>query len=139
MSLGSSCYDIQLDPVHRRIFAIGAPDSNSVYVLRDTGYAAVSTPKADGVPVASGLQARMVPGGCDIQYSLAVPGRVQLCVYDLMGREVRPLVESAQSAGRHQVTWDCSDGNDDRVPLGVYFIQLRSPALNAEQKVVVTR
>jgi len=31
-----ACYDIQLDPVRQRIFLIGAPDTNSVCVLRDT-------------------------------------------------------------------------------------------------------
>jgi len=139
MSLGSSCYDIQLDPVHRRVFAIGAPDTNSVCVLRDTGYAAVETPKIDDVPVASGLQARMASGECDIQYSLAAPGRVELSVYDQLGREVRQLVAEQQAAGRHLVTWDCRDSSGHRVSGGVYFIQLRSPAVNDEQKVVVTR
>jgi DNA-binding beta-propeller fold protein YncE len=139
MYLGLSCYDIQLDPVHQRVFLIGAPDTNSITVLRDTGYAAVSTPRADVVPAASGLQARMVSGGCDIQYSLAAPGHVELSVYDQLGREVRQLVDSAQSAGQHRVTWDCQDPNGNRVPLGAYFIQLRSPAVNDEQKVIVTR
>jgi hypothetical protein len=138
VSLGL-CYDIQLDPVRRRIFLIGAPDTNCVSVLRDTGYAAVETPKTDDVPVASGLQARMVSDGCDIQYSLAAPGRVELSVYDQLGREVRQLVGEEQAAGRHGVTWDCRDSSGDRVPLGVYFIQLRTPAVTDEQKVVVTR
>jgi hypothetical protein len=138
MSLGS-CHDIQLDPVRRRIFLIGAPDTNCVSVLRDTGYAAVTTPQADVVPSASGLQARMVSGGCDIQYTLASPGAVELSVYDQLGREVRQLLGEEQAAGWHRVTWNCRDKSGDRVPLGVYFIQLRSPAVTDEQKVVVTR
>jgi len=140
MSFGAGSWirGIQLDPVRRRIFVIGG-DSNSVFVLRDTGYAAVETPKIDDVPVTSGLQARMVSGGCDIQYSIAAPCRVELSVYDQLGREVRQLAAEDQVAGQHHVTWDCRDGGGDRVPAGVYFIQLRSPALNDEQKVVVTR
>jgi hypothetical protein len=138
VSLGL-CYDIQLDPVRRRIFLIGTPDTNCVSVLRDTGYAAVTTPQADVVPLASGLQARMVSGGCDIEYSLAAPGRVELSVYDQLGREVRQLVAEEQVAGQHRVAWDCRDSSGNRVPAGIYFIQLRSPAVNDEQKIVVPR
>jgi hypothetical protein len=137
--------DIHWAPWSNRIYlnsggrTMAIIDCNSVFVLRDTGYAAVSTPKPEAVPVASGLQARMVSDGCDIQYSIAAPGHVELSVYDQLGREVRQLVGEEQTAGQHRVTWDCRDRSGARVPLGVYFIQLRSHALNAEQKVVVTR
>ena len=130
--------DIQLDPVRQRIFVIGG-DSNSVFVLRDTGYAAVSTPKTNSLPVSSDLQARMFSGGWEIQYTLASSGAVELSVYDQLGREVRQLVAEEQAVGQHQATWDCRDSSGDRVPAGVYFIQLRTPAAKEEQKVVVTR
>jgi hypothetical protein len=133
------CYDIQLDPIRERIFLVGAPDANSITVLRDTGYAAISAPKADRLPALSGMQARMVSGGCDIQYSLAAPGRVELSVYDQLGREVRQIADSAQPAGQHLLTWDCRDENGNRVPQGTYFVQLRTPVVTEEQKVVVTR
>jgi len=138
MSL-DACKDIQLDPVRRRIFLVGAPDTNCVSVLRDTGYAAVTAPQAGVGPLASGLQARIVSGGCEIQYCLAAPGRVELSVYDQLGREVRQLAAEDQVAGQHRVTWDCRDSSGHRVPAGVYFIQLRSPAYKEEQKIVVTR
>jgi len=134
-----ACKDIQLDPVRRRIFLIGTPDTNCVSVLRDTGYAAVETPKIDDVPVTSGLQARMVSGGWEIQYTLASPGAVELSVYDQLGREVRQLAAEDRSAGRHLLSWDCRDSSGNHVPAGVYFIQLRTPAAKEEQKVVVTR
>ncbi len=130
--------DIQLDPVRQRIFVIGG-DSNSVFVLRDTGYAAVETPKTDDLPVTSDLQARMVSDGSDIQYTLAAPGRVELSVYDQPGREVRQLVAEEQAAGRHQATWDCRDRSGNDVPAGVYFIRLDTPAFTEVQKAVVTR
>jgi flagellar hook assembly protein FlgD len=81
----------------------------------------------------------MVSGGCDIEYSLAAPGRVELSVYDQLGREVRQLVAEEQVAGQHRVAWDCRDSSGNRVPAGIYFIQLRSPAVNDEQKIVVPR
>ncbi len=130
--------DIQLDPVRQRIFVTGV-DSNSVFVLRDTGYAAVETPKTDDLPVTSDMQTRMVPGGCDIEYSLAAPGRVELSVYDQLGREVRQLVGEEQAAGQHGVTWNCRDSSGNRVPAGVYFIRLDTPSFSDVKKAVVAR
>jgi hypothetical protein len=130
--------DIQLDPVHERIFVIGV-DSNDVYVLRDTAYAAVETPKAE-VPVASCLRVLMTSGGCDVQYSLASPSQVDLSVYNLTGREVRRLVGEEQSAGQHNAIWDWRDNNGSAVPSGVYSCRLTAGSESlAVAKVVVSR
>lgn len=130
--------DIQLDPIRERIFVIGV-DSTDVYVLRDVegGVVEDSAPASPGST--SGLNVQRTADGLDLSYSIASPGRVELSVYDQLGREVRQLVAMEQAAGQHRVTWDCRDRSGGRVPHGVYFVQLRSPALNAEQKVVVTR
>ena len=130
--------DIQLDPMRERIFVIGV-DSTDVYVLRDVqgGVAEESTPRA--LAPTSGLQVQMTSGGFDLSYSIASSCRVDLSIHDQLGREVRQLAAESQAAGQHRLTWDCRDRNGDRVPAGVYFIQLRSPAVNDEQKVVVTR
>jgi|GEM_PF-4773504 flagellar hook assembly protein FlgD len=44
-----------------------------------------------------------------------------------------------QKAGAYSVGWDTRDSHGRQVPYGVYFIQLRTPAVTDEQKVVVTR
>jgi hypothetical protein len=139
MCLANMCIqDIQLDPVRQRIFVTGV-DSNSVFVLRDTGYAAVETPKTGDLPVTSDMQTRMVPGGCDIQYTLASPGAVELSVYDQLGREVRRLIGEEQAAGQHGVTWNCRDSSGNRVPAGVYFIRLDTQGFTDTRKAVVAR
>ena len=130
--------DIQLDPIRQRIFVIGV-DSTDIYVLRDVEGGVVEDSAPASPASTSGLNVQGTADGFDLSYSIASPGRVELSVYDQLGREVRQLVAMEQAAGPHRVTWDCRDRSGDRVPLGVYFIQLRSPALKAEQKVVVTR
>jgi len=130
--------DIQLDPVRERIFVVGA-DSYNVYVLRDVEGGVVEEPASAGRATASGLQVHQTPSGFELSYSIASPCRVDLSVYDQLGRDVRQLVDSVQSAGHHLLTWDCRDRNGDRVPFGAYFIQLRTPSAKEEQKVVVTR
>ena len=139
LSLGDSygAMDIQLDPIRERIFVIRA-DSNTVHVLRDVGYG-VAEPSTAGPPLSSGLRVQMTSGGFDLRYSVASPCRVDLFVYDLMGREVRQFVAGQQPAGRHLVTWDRRDHAGAAVARGVYFVRLDTPGFRAVKKAVVTR
>jgi hypothetical protein len=130
--------DIEIDPIRERVFIIGV-DTSYVYVLRDTGYATVVETKLSGSRQSPGSQVRMMPGGFEVRYSIASPCRAELSVYDLMGREVRRLVDQKQSAGEHSVVWPCQDGSGNPVPRGVYFIRLRTPGFTATKKAVVTR
>ncbi len=59
-----------------------------------------------------------------LSYDLAAAGFVTLTVYDLLGREVRRLVDGQQSAGRHTVEWDGS-GVAAKTSSGVYIARLR--------------
>jgi len=54
-----------------------------------------------------------------LEYQLATPGRVLLVVYDLMGQEIRRLVDEYQEAGLYEKTWDAGDS-----PSGVYHIRM---------------
>jgi len=54
-----------------------------------------------------------------IRYALDRPGRVELAVYDVLGRHVATLTDAVQGAGVHRVTWGA-----DGVASGVYFIVL---------------
>lgn len=58
-----------------------------------------------------------------LSYDLAASGSVSITVYDLLGREVRPLVNGLQSAGRHTVEWDGS-GVSSHTASGVYIARL---------------
>jgi hypothetical protein len=58
-----------------------------------------------------------------LSYDLAASGSVTLTVYDLLGREVRRLVNGPQSAGRHTVEWDGSGGTS-KTSSGVYIARL---------------
>jgi hypothetical protein len=129
--------DFQLDPIHERVFAIGA-ESTSVHVLRDVGYGVDESPMA-GPQLASGLQVLMTSGGYDVRYSVASPGRVALSVYDLMGREVRQLAAKEQSAGQHSAVWNGRDRSGAAVARGVYFVRLETPGFSGVKKAVVTR
>jgi len=74
-----------------------------------------------------------------IEYSLTSPGKVDLSVYDVAGRLVRRVVDAAQPAGAHKVTWDGCDQAGRRVSSGIYFVRLTSPAKVKTARLVVVR
>ena len=84
-----------------------------------------------------------VQGGATITYQLASTGDVVLKAYDMLGREVRTLVEGTERAGNHSITWDGRDNAGLQLASGVYMISLQAPAnggiKTATQKVVVVR
>ena len=61
-----------------------------------------------------------------IPYVLPAPGGVSLKVYNLLGQEVRVLVDEPQGAGIYTKTWDGRDDMGRRVPSGSYFLRLEA-------------
>lgn len=60
-----------------------------------------------------------------IQYDLPVDARVDLAVFDLLGRRVATLVNDAREAGRHTAVFTGSG-----LASGVYFVRLRATTLD---------
>jgi len=131
-------YDFQIDPIRERVFAIGC-ESTSVHVLRDVEGGVAEEPASARPAVVPGLRVQMTSGGLDLSYSIASPCRVDLGIYDLMGREVRRLVSEEQSAGQHCEVWNRTDHSGAAVARGVYFVRLGTPSFTEVQKAVVTR
>ncbi len=61
-----------------------------------------------------------------IVYSLAEPGAVRLTIYDLLGREVRTLVDRDMPAGTFRVTWDGTGAEGSLVASGLYLYRLET-------------
>ena len=52
------------------------------------------------------------------------PPHTTLKIYNILGQEVRVLVDEVKDAGYYTVTWDGMDGKGNSVPSGVYFYRL---------------
>lgn len=79
--------------------------------------------------------------GTLIRYELPQPqaAQVMLRVYDLLGHEVRRLVDTKQSRGAYAITWDGRDEKGLLVPAGIYFYELRAGDLRQVKKLIVVR
>jgi hypothetical protein len=70
----------------------------------------------------------------EIEYSIPVRGRVELKVYDALGKEVATLVLEDQAAGRHSARFDAQ-----RLSSGLYLYRLVAPSFYAQQKMLLVR
>lgn len=74
-----------------------------------------------------------------IEYDLPRPEHVVLRVYDLLGREVRTLVNERQPAGFYQVVWDGRDDQSVAVSSGVYFYKMTAGAFTQSRKMTLVK
>ena len=74
-----------------------------------------------------------------IHYELPREARVELDVFDLLGRRVRTLDRGARAAGFHEVAWDGRDASGARVGEGVYFYRLRAEGIQRVRRMVLLR
>ncbi|MCK6619791.1 MAG: T9SS type A sorting domain-containing protein [Calditrichaceae bacterium] len=59
-----------------------------------------------------------------IVYELFQPGRVRLVIYDMLGREVRELMNENQPAGKYNLFWDGTARDGSGAASGVYIYTL---------------
>jgi hypothetical protein len=59
-----------------------------------------------------------------ISFGLAAPGRIELAIYDLVGRRIRTLVSGMLEPGEYDLQWDGRDDRSVAVSSGVYVYRL---------------
>jgi hypothetical protein len=74
-----------------------------------------------------------------IQFSLAEDTRVNLTVYDLLGKEVKTLINDIRSQGSHTVAWDGKDNAGKKVASGLYLYKLSAGTFAQTKKMMLTR
>ncbi len=67
------------------------------------------------------------------------PHRTTLKIYNILGQEVRTLVDEKQPAGYYQILWDGRDQTGEEVASGIYFYRLKAGKFNKVSKMVVLR
>jgi flagellar hook assembly protein FlgD len=61
-----------------------------------------------------------------ISWQLAVGSEVELNIFNLLGQEVRTLVDKRQEAGYHSVRWDGNDNQGNPVASGIYLYRIKT-------------
>ncbi len=73
------------------------------------------------------------------QLSGVRPRHITLKVYNILGQEVRTLVDEEQKAGNYRVLWDGKDGLGRDVSSGVYFYRLQAGKFSHTRKMILLR
>lgn len=74
-----------------------------------------------------------------ITYHLATATNVRLTLYDVLGREIRVLVDSQLAPGDYSVTWDATDAAGRAVPSGVYLYRLETDVQSTTKAMTLIR
>ncbi|MBN1211624.1 MAG: T9SS type A sorting domain-containing protein [candidate division Zixibacteria bacterium] len=74
-----------------------------------------------------------------ITFSLPEPGLVLLEVFNVLGQNVRNLVDREMAAGTYVVDWDSKDDNGNPVASGVYFYRIEYNDVNQCRKMVLLK
>ncbi|MGH7601214.1 MAG: T9SS type A sorting domain-containing protein, partial [bacterium] len=74
-----------------------------------------------------------------IAYALAKPGLTVLKIYDVLGKEVRLLVDEHKSAGEYTVQWDGKDHAGRTAVSGVYIVTIESGAFKASRRITLAK
>ncbi len=103
---------------------------------------ALAVEKSSGVPTSFALhQAYPNPFNptTTIRFDLPHSVDISIVVYDLLGREVVPLVDGDMTAGYHQVIWDGRTASGREVPTGIYIARLITPQYTKSIKMVLLK
>ncbi|MDZ7290870.1 MAG: T9SS type A sorting domain-containing protein, partial [candidate division KSB1 bacterium] len=73
------------------------------------------------------------------QLTLPEPGRVVLKIFDILGREVKTLMDADKLAGRYTVVWDGKNRAGMEVASGTYLCQLQFNGQTLTQKILLMR
>lgn len=75
----------------------------------------------------------------EIGFYLSGATSVKLTVFDILGREVKTLVDGVLTAGNHSAVWDGLDYNGSAVSSGVYFYRLCTETFSAKKKMLLLK
>ncbi len=67
-----------------------------------------------------------------IKYQLAAHGKVSIKIFNLLGQEVKTLVNAVENAGVHESRWDGRNSAGSTVATGVYFYRIEAYGASAQ-------
>ena len=74
-----------------------------------------------------------------IEYELTVGSFVILKVFNILGKEIRTLINENKAPGLHTLTWDATDNYGKSVGTGYYILQLQANAEISSSRMILIR
>ena len=74
-----------------------------------------------------------------IKFDLPKASNVNMIVYDVLGKEVKTLVNENRNAGTYTINWDGRNNNGTMVTSGLYFCKFITPEYQRTQKMILLK
>ena len=74
-----------------------------------------------------------------LRYDLPVGGFVNVAIYDMMGKTVKTLVNSAQTAGFKSLQWDATNHRNEPVSAGLYLYSIQTRKFRQTKKMLLLK
>jgi hypothetical protein len=74
-----------------------------------------------------------------LRYDLPEQSHVEIMIYDIMGREVRTLVNSHQNAGFKSVIWDARNDIGKPMSAGMYLYRISAGDFHRVKKMILLK
>ena len=75
----------------------------------------------------------------EIAFDMALYKGVELKIFNLLGKEIKTLVDTKVKPGNHKVVWNGQDDRGKEVSSGVYFYRLKTENFVKQKKLILLR
>ena len=72
-----------------------------------------------------------------INFAVDEPGQVNIVIYDVLGREIKVLLDGEKRAGFYSIDWNGRDYRNMPVPSGIYIYQLKAGSIIQSKKMIL--
>lgn len=118
-------------------------DTYEVHLYKLAGILTGDIKNGSGATIKSYSLSRNYPNpfnpSTTIEYGLPGDTRVTLTIYNVLGQEIRRLVDAQQNAGIHAALWDGKDDRGMQVTSGIYLYRISSIRFQYTRKLVLLR
>ena len=74
-----------------------------------------------------------------IEYEISEPMKVELRIYDILGREVWKLQKEKNESGDYSLKWNGKDKNGNELASGIYILNINGDLYNKSIKLMLIR
>ena len=74
-----------------------------------------------------------------LRYDLPENGLVNITIYDMLGRQVKTLINQIQDVGYRSVIWDATNDYGKPVSAGIYLYQIQAGEYISTKKMVLLK
>ena len=74
-----------------------------------------------------------------LQYDLPEDAMVNITIYDMIGRQVKTLINGSQTAGYKTTQWNATNDKNEPVSAGIYLYEIQAGDFKETKKMVLLK